>query len=44
MLRRRRLAQKPIELIDSSGLLYFLQQVGVKARILFPEDGSGASG
>jgi len=29
---------KPIELIDGSGLLYHLDQVGVKARIIFPTD------
>ena len=29
---------KPIELIDGSGLLYLLDQQGVKARIIFPED------
>jgi restriction system protein len=30
---------KPIELVDGGGLLYLLGQVGVKARIIFPEDG-----
>lgn len=29
---------KPIELIDGSGLLYLLEQQGVKARIIFPND------
>jgi restriction system protein len=29
---------KPIELIDGGGLLYLLEQVGIKARIIFPED------
>jgi restriction system protein len=29
---------KPIELIDGGGLLYLLQQVGIGARIVFPED------
>ncbi|MFQ5852246.1 MAG: restriction endonuclease [Candidatus Binatia bacterium] len=29
---------KPIELIDGGGLLYLLEQQGVKARIIFPED------
>jgi restriction system protein len=29
---------KPIELIDGSGLLYLLEQQGVKARIIFPDD------
>jgi restriction system protein len=29
---------KPIELIDGSGLLYHLEQVGVKARIVFPDE------
>lgn len=29
---------KPIELIDGGGLLYLLQQQGVEARIVFPED------
>ena len=28
---------KPIELIDGGGLLYLLNQVGVKAKIVFPE-------
>jgi restriction system protein len=31
---------KPIELVDGSGLLYHLEQVGVNARIIFPEDHS----
>ena len=30
---------KPIELIDGSGLLYLLQQVGTKARIIFAQEG-----
>ena len=29
---------KPIELIDGGGLLYLLEQAGVKARIIFPEE------
>lgn len=29
---------KPIELIDGGGLLYLLEQNGVKARIVFPDD------
>jgi len=29
---------KPIELIDGGGLLYLLQQVGIEARIVFPEE------
>ena len=29
---------KPIELIDGGGLLYLLDQVGIKARIILPED------
>lgn len=29
---------KPVELIDGGGLLYLLDQNGVKARIIFPED------
>jgi len=29
---------KPIELIDGSGLLYLLEQVGVKAKIVFPPE------
>ena len=29
---------KPIELIDGGGLLYLLEQQGVKARIIFHED------
>lgn len=29
---------KPLELIDGGGLLYLLDQVGVKARIVMPED------
>jgi restriction system protein len=32
---------KPIELIDGSGLLYLLDQQGVKARIIFPDDYTG---
>jgi len=30
---------KPIELVDGGGLLYLLEQVGVKARIIFPAEG-----
>ncbi len=30
---------KPLELIDGGGLLYLLDQVGVKARIVIPEEG-----
>jgi restriction system protein len=30
---------KPIELIDGSGLLYYLEQVGVPARIIMPDEG-----
>jgi restriction system protein len=33
-------SDKPIELIDGGGLLYLLEQVGVKARIVLP-DGEG---
>lgn len=29
---------KPIELIDGGGLLYLLEQAGVKAHIIFPEE------
>jgi restriction system protein len=29
---------KPIELIDGGGLLYLLDQVGINARIIFPEE------
>lgn len=29
---------KPIELIDGGGLLFLLQEIGVEARIIFPED------
>jgi restriction system protein len=29
---------KPIELIDGAGLLYLLEQAGIKARIIFPEE------
>jgi restriction system protein len=29
---------KPIELIDGGGLLYLLDQQGIKARIVFPDD------
>jgi restriction system protein len=32
---------KPIELLDGGQLLYLLDQVGVKARIVFPEDWNG---
>lgn len=31
---------KPIELIDGGGLLYLLDQVGIKAKIMLPEDGA----
>ena len=31
---------KPIELMDGGQLLYPLDQVGVKARIIFPEEGA----
>lgn len=31
---------KPIELIDGGGLLYLLDQVGTKAKIILPEDGA----
>lgn len=30
---------KPLELIDGGGLLYLLEQVGTKARIVMPEEG-----
>lgn len=30
---------KPLELIDGGGLLYLLDQVGIKARIVFPVEG-----
>jgi restriction system protein len=33
---------KPIELIEGGGLLYLLEQVGTKARIVFPQDAAGA--
>jgi restriction system protein len=29
---------KPIEMIDGGGLLYLLEQQGIKAKIIFPED------
>lgn len=29
---------KPIELIDGGGLLYLLQEIGVQARIVFPQE------
>lgn len=29
---------KPIELIDGGGLLYYLKQNGYEARIIFPQD------
>ena len=29
---------KPIELLDGGGLLYLMDQVGIKAKIIFPED------
>lgn len=31
---------KPIELIDGGGLLYLLENAGIKARIVFPDDWS----
>lgn len=31
---------KPLELIDGGGLLYLLEQVGVRVRIVFPDEGS----
>jgi len=31
-------SDKPVELIDGAGLLYLLEQNGIKARILFPGD------
>jgi len=30
---------KPIELVDGGGLLYLLEQVGIKARIVMPVEG-----
>lgn len=33
---------KPIELLDGGRLLYMLDQVGMKARIIFPEEGATA--
>ena len=33
---------KPIELIEGGGLLYLLEQVGTRARIVFPQDATGA--
>jgi restriction system protein len=35
---------KPIELIDGGGLLYLLEQVGVKARIVMPVETGGEGG
>jgi restriction system protein len=32
---------KPIELVDGGGLLYLLEQVGVRARIVMPDEGVG---
>ena len=32
---------KPIELIDGGGLLYLLEQVGTKARIVMPFESEG---
>jgi restriction system protein len=29
---------KPLELIDGGGLLYLLDQVGIKAQIIMPEE------
>jgi restriction system protein len=34
---------KPVELIDGSGLLYHLNELGVKARIVFPTDQSASA-
>lgn len=34
---------KPLELIDGAGLLYLLDQIGVKARIVFPQEGGGVA-
>jgi restriction system protein len=34
---------KPIELVDGGGLLYHLDQVGVKARIVFPDDSAASA-
>lgn len=34
---------KPIELMDGGQLLFLLDQVGVKARIIFPDEGGTAS-
>lgn len=31
---------KPIELVDGGGLLYLLEQVGVRARIVMPDEGA----
>lgn len=33
---------KPLELIQGGELLYLLEQIGVKARIVFPEEGASA--
>jgi len=33
-------SDKPIELLDGGGLLYLLDQVGVRARIILPTDGT----
>jgi len=30
-------SDKPIELIDGGGLLFLLQEIGIQARIIFPE-------
>jgi restriction system protein len=35
---------KPIELVDGGGLLYYLEQHGVKSRIVFPAEGSAIAG
>ncbi len=32
---------KPIELLDGGQLLYLLNQIGVNARIVFPEEWKG---
>ncbi|MEN3370666.1 MAG: restriction system protein [Verrucomicrobiota bacterium] len=37
-------SDKPIELIDGSGLLYLLDQQGIAARIVFPDDLAQSAG
>ena len=32
---------KPIELIEGAGLLYLLREIGLEARIIFPDDSKG---